>query len=224
LIPIRLVAETVEELKGEGRIAVLLEPASPYADQYSLVGVTVPEQQKIIVEVVGPGFDASDILRGDIQAHERWELPMHLTSLGRGDVSPPSAERLHLTTSEQYGESVQLRLAKIGARIKNPAFPDVVLRSESSDAAQLRKAGMSYLKAIRQTALLKHAKSYIPVPQEHLISFAKHIQRLLLGLGSYGIHLGPSSFASSLIPKRGLVFWDFFPARKQEASSLYPAV
>jgi len=44
-----------------------------------------------------------------------------------------------------------------------------------------------------------------------------------MGLSGYGIHLGSSSFAASVIPKRGLVFWDFFPARKQESASLYPA-
>lgn len=71
LIPLSQVSATVKELRKEGMVTVLLEPASPYADQYSLVGITVPDQQKIIVEVVGKGFDASDILRGDLQAHER---------------------------------------------------------------------------------------------------------------------------------------------------------
>ncbi len=48
-------------------LALLLEPISPYGDQYSLAGVTVPDEGKMFIEVVGPGFDASDILRGDLQ-------------------------------------------------------------------------------------------------------------------------------------------------------------
>lgn len=223
LIPLSQVPATVRELKREKRIAVLLEPASPYVDLYSLAGITNPEQRKIIVEVVGPGFDASDILRGDIPAHERWELGLTSTPLGRGPGSMERAERIHLTTSEQYEESVQARLAKIGARIENPAFPDVVMKARGADITLLREAGIGFLKTAHQTALLKNAKSYVPIPQKHLMSFARYVQSLLSGLAAYGIHLGPTSFAASVLPKRGLIFWDFFPANKQEAASLYPA-
>lgn len=211
----------MDELKREGRIAILLEPASPYADQYSLAGVSVPEEQKLIVEVVGPGFDASDILRGDLEAHERWELALE-SGVGGRAILPRDANRIHLTTAEKYAESVQGRLAKIGARIKNPAFPDVLLRAES-DTNKLREAATIFLKVSHQTALLRHANAYIPIPQKHLLSFARYVKTLLLGLGEYGIHLGSSSFAASLLLRRGLIFWDFFPARRQEASSLlYP--
>jgi len=79
LVTLTQVPATVKELHREGFMAVLLEPASPYDDQYSLAGVTVPEQEKLIVEVVGPGFDASDILRSDLQPHERWEVTIGLT-------------------------------------------------------------------------------------------------------------------------------------------------
>lgn len=47
-------ATTIEELRQEGMVAALPEPASPYADQYSLAGVTVPDEEKILVEIVGP--------------------------------------------------------------------------------------------------------------------------------------------------------------------------
>ena len=220
LVALPQLPSTVRELRREGRIAVLLEPASPYADQYSLAGVSVPDEQKLIVEVVGPGFDASDILRGDLEAHERWELGFESGVGGRTNPTR-GANRIHLTTAEKYAESVQGRLAKIGARIRNPAFPDALLRAES-DTIQLRETANAFLKASHQTALLRHANAYVPIPQKHLLSFARYVETLLLGLGAYGIHLGSSSFAASVIPRRGLVFWDFFPARKQEAASLYP--
>jgi hypothetical protein len=221
LIPLSHVATSVRELKREKRIAVLLEPASPYADQYSLAGVTAPEQQKIIVEIVGPGFDASDILRGDIQPHERWDIALTSTALGRRSGSAERAHRIHLATSEQYEKSVQSRLSKIGARIRNPAYPDEVLNAD--DVGPLRGIAMSFLKATHQTALLRHAAVYEPIPQKYLMSFTRHVENLLSGLSGYGIHLGPTSFAASVLPKRGLIFWDFFPARKQDAASLYPA-
>ncbi len=222
LISIPQVPATVDELYGEGRIAILLEPASPYADQYSMAGITIPERGKIVIEVVGTGFDASDILRGDLPAHERWELDLTPTRSASTPIA--GAEQVHVITAEQYQDSVQRRLAKIGARLKNPAFPDSILKAEGADVAHLRKAGAAFLTQAHQTALLKHASAYVPIPPKHLVSFVEHVRRLLSGLAGYGIHLGATSFAASVIPKRGLIFWDFFPARKEDAVSLYPSV
>lgn len=149
---------------------------------------------------------------------------MALSSHGLRSGLVPDSRPTHLTTPEEYSRSVHLRLAKIGARIKNPAFPDVALKAGGSDNPELQNLGASFLKTSRQTTLLKQSDVYIPVPQQHSNSFASHVESLISGLAAYGIHLGPSSFAASVLPKRGLVFWDFFPARKQEAASLYPTV
>jgi hypothetical protein len=127
-----------------------------------------------------------------------------------------------MVTQEQFAESVQKRLAKIGARLKDPAFPDNVSRESAPGSPQLGEEAKTYLRATRQTTLLKHAESYIRIPEKYVAAFARDVRNLLSGLSAYGIHLGPSSFAASVIPKRGFVFWDFFPARKQEAASLYP--
>jgi hypothetical protein len=217
------VPAVVRQLQREGMIAALLEPASPYIDRYSLAGVTIPELERMIVEVVGPGFDASDVLRGDLPAHERWEIDFAPTISGRQVGESISSRRVYLTTQEQYSESVRLRLAKVGARVKDAAFPDTVLKSEASNSAELVEQGMTFLKKTRQLALLRHADSYRPIPEKDVALFARSVAKLLAGLSSYGINLGSSSFAGSFIPKRGLIFWDFFPSRKQEAAYLYPA-
>lgn len=222
LIALDEVPTVVKDLRKENRITILLEPASPYEDQYSLAGITAPERRKMIVEVVGPGFDASDILRGDIQPHERWELDLDLSA--EGLRTRAQRRRLHLATGEDYLRSVQMRLAKIGARAKDPAFPDAVLHGENVEISRLVEDGTNFLKSSHQTALLKHASEYAPIPSKHLSSFAGHVEKLLRGLMAYGIHLGPTSFAASVLPKRGLIFWDFFPARREEAASLYPSV
>ncbi len=112
LLGLRDMPALVKELQREGMIAALLEPASPYADQYSLAGVTDPEREKMIVEVVGHGFDASDILRGDLPAHERWEIDYALTMPRYRPSGPVTCRRLYLATPEQYSESVRKRLAK----------------------------------------------------------------------------------------------------------------
>jgi len=219
IVPRSAIPNTVRELKPEGMLALLLEPAGPYCDLYSFAGVTIPEQSKMIIEVVGAGFDASDILRGDIQPHERWEVSLIATSPSR----PRAIRSVHqtsLVTSGEYRVTVDKRLAKIGARSRNPAFPDAELKA--GHTTQLIEAGRSFLKDSHQTLLLKHANRYTPVPEKHVTAFARFVGTLLGGLSGYGIHLGSSSFAASLITKRGLTFWDFFPARRQEAASLYP--
>jgi hypothetical protein len=222
LLTLADVPAMIKELRREGMIAALLEPASPYADQYSLAGVTAPDQEKLIIEVVGPGFDASDLLRGDLQAHERWEATLGPIMPRVRSSDPLSCHRINLAPQDQYAGSVQRRLAKIGARLKNPAFPDAVLQGSAADSARLVAEAIAFLKATRQATLLKHAETYAPIPEKHVTSFARDVRTLLAGLSSYGINLGPTSFAASVIPRRGLVFWDFFPARKQEAASLYP--
>jgi hypothetical protein len=221
LLTLAEVPATVKELQREGMIAVLLEPASPYTDQYSLAGVTVPDHEKLIVEIVGPGFDASDILRADIPIHERWEISLGPIMPRARSAEPMRYNRINLVSQDQYVNTVQGRLAKIGARLKNPAFPDSVEGSVPA-SSQLAAEAITFLKATRQTTLLRHAGSYTPILEKHITAFARDVRKLLSGLSGYGIHLGPSSFSASVIPKRGLVFWDFFPARKQEAASLYP--
>jgi hypothetical protein len=220
LLNLAEVPATIEELEHEHMIAALLEPASPYADQYSLTGVTVPDEENLIVEIVGPGFDASDILRNDLQPHERWEVSLGpIIHPARPDETI-ACRRTYLANADQYRASVRARLAKIGARMTNPAFPDIT--RQSSAPAQLVERAITFLKKTRQTTLLKHTGSYPLIPEGHVRSFAWNIRKLLSGLSGYGIHLGPSSFAASVLSKRGLVFWDFFPARKQEAASLSP--
>lgn len=223
LLSLHDVPAVVKELQREGMIAALLEPASPYSDHYSLAGVTVPEREKMIVEVVGPGFDASDILRGDLRAHERWEIDFATTMSSYRVGEHISCRRVHLATPKQYSESVRMRLAKIGARVKDPAFPETTLKSGASNLAELVEQGVAFLKNTRHLTLLRHADIYSPVPEKHVALFSRLVAKLLSGLSSYGINLGPSSFAASVIPKRGLIFWDFFPSRKQEAVYLYPA-
>ncbi len=223
LIDISRVSATVKELRSEGRIAILLEPASPYSDEYSLTGVTIPETNSLVAEVVGPGFDTSDILRGDIEPHERWQLKLERTAPGSARASIPRSERTFLTTPEGYVASFHRRLEKVGARIKDPSFPDSVIKSSEPNLEELSEKGEAFLKDTRQTALLKHARSYAPIPRKHLVSFARNVQKVLSGLADYGIHLGSTSFAASVLPKRGLVFWDFFPARRDEAELLYPS-
>ena len=73
-IPVSKAQSLVDDLTSEGFFTILLEPASPCADLFSLTIVCDVWSGKADIEVVGPGFDASDILRSDIKPHERFEM------------------------------------------------------------------------------------------------------------------------------------------------------
>ena len=224
ILDISAIPSTVQELAREAMIALLLEPVSPYRDMYSLTAVTDPERNQMVVEVVGPGFDASDILRSDLLPHERWIVRAPL-GMGTGQPTPTrlDASRTHQIPIEEYRRSVTARLAKIGARARNPAFPDLQRELPASESGILANEGAAFLRNTKQVLLLNHLEAYTPIAPGQITSFAKYILKLLSGLAGYGVYLGPSSFAASVLPRRGIVFWDFFPARHQEAAALYPA-
>ena len=128
-IPISAARGAVEDLAKEGMLTLLLEPASPYSDLYSSTSVCDLVTGKVDVEIVGPGFDASDILRSDTLPHERFEISVEI---GISRLSKPqqhSIKRVHLISPESYEASAQRRLAKIGARLRNPSFPEEVLQA-----------------------------------------------------------------------------------------------
>src|SRR3984893_7585562 len=114
-IPISAARGLVEDLAKEGMLALLLEPASPYSDIYSSTSVCDLVTGKVDVEIVGPGFDASDILRSDTIPHECFEISVEIEVSRSPRPQRPSVRQLHSIGPEAYQASAQLRLAKIGA-------------------------------------------------------------------------------------------------------------
>src|SRR5260370_41099002 len=139
-------------------IQILLEPASTYLDTFSLTSVCDLETGKLDVEVVGPGFDASDILRADILPHERFELLLGNREMKTRALSQLQIKRTHLVEREDYKASIQQRLVKIGARLRNPSFPDEVMDAATtgSDQAGLIQEATHYLQTSGKTTMLDH--------------------------------------------------------------------
>jgi hypothetical protein len=222
LLPVSEVEKTVSELSREGMIAVLLEPAGPYSNRYALSALALPDEREIVVEVVGPGFDASDILRNDLQPHERFELPLATLAHRAPSLTSNDCHRTYLVGSAVYRKSVAERLAKIGARLESPAFPDEVLNSPRVDRDKLISTATKYLDESGQRCLLRHLTAYKPIPPVYFSRFVQAVNSLLNGLASYGIHLGATSISSSIIYDRRLIFWDFFPAKRLDTTVLAP--
>jgi hypothetical protein len=219
ILPVEQVGRVLRELRREQTLAITLEPVSPYSDRYSFAAVVEPERSSMTIEVVGPGFDASDLLRSDTQPHQRFEVHIALrdpSSSGNFDC-----RCAYVVGAEDYQATVEQRLIKIGARLRNPAFPRSVKQSSQRDEDRLRSDAIAYLTRSKQTLLLRHQDAFVPIPHKHVSRFVSGVTRVLAGLANYGIHLGPTSFSASLIGAGRLVFWDFFPARTREADALY---
>ncbi len=220
-IPLDKVRSQVEELASEGMITILLEPASPYLDMFSLTSACDLETGKVDVEVVGPGFDASDILRADVVPHERFELFLGNRELKTTTPSSLQCRRLHLVGREEYKASFQRRLVKIGARLRNPSFPDEVMGAASTgpDQALLVQEAIRFLQTSGQTTMLDH-EEYEPIPSRLLNMFLGEFLRLFERIRSSNILWRTISLASSFLPQDRLVIWDFFPVGEHDTSVL----
>jgi hypothetical protein len=219
-IPVGNVRSQVEELAREGMITILLEPASPYSDTFSLTSVCDLETGKVDLEVVGPGFDASDILRSDILPHERFEVFLGNRELKTGPAST-ELKRTHLVGQEEYKTSLQLRLMKIGARLRNPSFPDEVIEAAVTDAdrATLLQEATDFLRKSGQTAILDNSE-YEPIPSRLLDTFVRELARILERVRASKIHWRLLGVSSSFLPHDRLVIWDFFSPGENDTTAL----
>jgi hypothetical protein len=208
----------VRSLQGEETLVLCLEPVSPFADLYSLAAITDPDRSKMTVEIVGPGFDASDILRSDVQPHERFEVALRTfdrSSLAGSEVV--KVKRTFLVSNDAYVASVKVRLQKIAAKLQNPMKAPAVQRRGKRAAMA---AAEYYLRRTGESLLLEHRDAYTPVPRPMLHTFLQYVLQALDGLALNGLRLGPTSFAASFITFERIVIWDFFPARAEEMLQL----
>src|SRR5882757_1608658 len=218
-IPADKVRGQVEELASEGMITILLEPASPYLDMFSLTSACDLETGKLDVEVVGPGFDASDILRSDVLPHERFELFLGSGELKTKDPSQLQIKRLHVVGREEYKASFQRRLVKIGARLRNPSFPDEVMRAVAPgpDQAVLVQEAIHFLRTSGQTTMLAH-EEYEPIPSRMLNMFLGEFLRLFQKVRASKIHWRTLSLAASFRTEDRRSICHFLPPESYDTS------
>lgn len=88
------------------RIVAVYEPADPLRNGYNL-SILFQNRHDVIVEIVGPGFDASDLQRGDLSPHEAFSLSIAT------DGQIDDMQRTHSVSPMEYNNSVRLRRAKI---------------------------------------------------------------------------------------------------------------
>jgi hypothetical protein len=217
-IPVSEARGVVDDLAEGGMLALLLEPASPYADVYSLTSVCDLVTGTIEVEVVGPGFDASDILRSDVTPHERFVVSGEARA-GRL-AKQQEIQRSYLVEPGAYRASVQKRLAKIGARLRNPSFPEREVSTEGAQSTVLAQEALEYLEASSQKLLIEHLHGYEPIPLELLGVFLEQALRLVQAARDARVRWKELSLGGSFLVPRRLVMWDFFSPTSYETQLL----
>lgn len=194
-----LIEDATSWLLSQGRVVFLLEPRSPFDDKYSL-SLARGGDDSWVLEVAGPGFDASDLKRGDISPHE-----VIIASARRAGYE---LKRDHIVSPEAYRRSRDARFEKVGALLRGSAKP-------GGPAVEDREAVATCLRKIGETHLV-HAHAYEPIPEalvERAVCQCDLIEKVLRDAGEpiSGITISMSYVGLSVEP----VYWDLvWPDRK----------
>jgi hypothetical protein len=175
--------QEVRRLLDEGRVVFLLEPASPFDDLYSLTLEPGADWTRWEIEVVGPGFDASDLKRGDVTPHEQ---------IDTGLEDHRVVVRHRVVASTQVQRAVRdIRFVKVAAS----------LRCEVADVEEeLRQRG--------ETMLVDFPR-YPQLPDGLVAAAVAHAVRLRPELARRGLADQGVSVSMSFIGVGGRpVFWD----------------
>jgi hypothetical protein len=209
LVGREMLAETIQYFFDLGRIVAIYEPADPLLNGHN-INVLFETGHKASAEIVGPGFDASDLQRGDISPHEAFSVRISSS----GTVSETTL--LQRISQEAYQESVTQRKEKIRTKLETAPSPELARRIRTNLGfpddleAHLRQIGSP----------LCASQDYKPVPLELLTDTVNKI----ISSGVIDRYLSltgvtfPLVFSVSMV-NRGTkqVFWDIVsPALKFE--------
>lgn len=114
LVEVQALRQVAQDFLAQGRILFLLEPVSPFSDLYSLsLGYTMSNQ--LIIELVGRGFDASDLKRGQETPHESYRI--ELRPNGASVISDHS-----ILSRNEYQASWRRRVSKVGRLLQHGSW------------------------------------------------------------------------------------------------------
>jgi len=189
----------------QNRVVLLLEPFSPYDNVYNVN--ILYERDRLVFEILGKGFDASDIQRGDTLLHESFEF-LNSESY-QEDLIPIS----HNVISEQYyRKTIEQRYKKIGRRLI-----DFGLISNCTDDSCLIEQVKHYLIKNNFNLLLENEQSYSKILMNNIKTIYDYIFDLDRQMRQFYTNVKlPFVISMSMFNKpRRINFWDIvFPSLK----------
>lgn len=195
LVTQELVDEVIDHYLRLDRIIALLEPADPLQNGYN-INVLFQSASDVWAEITGPGFDASDLQRGDLSPHEVFAI-----SLG-SDGRIRQSQQVFRADRSVYEDSKRTRRDKLRRKLK------------SSPTARLAAAiRRGLLRGRRQTlsARMSCPEEYQPISREVVHRTIKAIVRSN-AIDAFRQNTGvwfPLNFATSFVGTGARqVYWD----------------
>ncbi len=182
------------------RIVAVYEKADPLMNMHNM-NFLFESERELLVEVLGPGFDSSDLQRGDISPHETYAVSLSASEA----ISKVTLVRR--VDQVSYEESVRSRKEKITKKLASAPTNDLArkIRENLGIPNDLEV----YLKAIDSP--LCHFPNYEPVSEGLLRETVKTIIKSNI-LDRYSELSGakyPINFSTSQVNRGSkLVFWD----------------
>lgn len=184
------------------RIVVLLEPVSPYDDIYSCNVLFDRAQNCATIEIVGPGFDVSDLNRGDISPHEIIEFNFN-------SLTTESFKKIYTVDNRSYKKSVKLRLQKIGRRVSGQFNIEGKSNLHRSGYdGEFEAIGLKFLKNNHKNLLLDNLETYQEIPFEYLLELIPYIQKFPQKIEKFGMDFKCVVLSMGFLTGVGLIFWD----------------
>ena len=199
VVPERLLPEIIDFFFRLSRIVAIYEPADPVLNSYNL-NILFQTAADVWIEVVGPGFDASDLQRGDLSPHEVFSAALSTD----GKVS--ELRRINGVDKATYEESRKLRIRKLKQKFQEWPTPELARKLYSSLKLPLEMD--EYLKNLRSP--LAKAKTYAPISQAVVINTVGAIVNSNV-IGIFQRETGadfPLNFSTSFVENGRQVYWD----------------
>jgi hypothetical protein len=198
-----------EKYFSQNRIVMLMEPYSPY-DNLRNVSILIYKEY-LTFEVAGPGFDVSDLQRGDMTPHEELIFLNTVEYQERLDCISHS-----VISDGDYRRGVAQRYLKIGHRLV-----DLGLEKNSSNMCDLVRIAKSYLLKHNFMLLLENEMQYSAIDYRLLKQIYEHIYMFECQVWHYIPNLTyPFVLSSSVLNRsKRLIFWDVVqPVKKYQMS------
>lgn len=180
------------------RLVMLLEPFSPYDNNFNIN--ILYDRDNIIFEILGPGFDASDLQRGDISPHEIFEF---INNDEYDKKMRPTVH--HIISTHDYQCTVKQRYIKIGKRLI-----DLGLLSQGDNDSHIIKITKDYLSENNFNLLLRNEKYYTKISMNTIRDIYDYIYNLDIKIKLYYNNICfPFVVSLSMLNKtKKLNFWD----------------
>lgn len=183
-----------------GRIVAVYEKADPLLNMHNM-NILFESDREAWVEVVGPGFDASDLQRGDLSPHEIFSVSLSAAQ----EVSKVTLTRR--VDRADYEQSVHTRIDKITRKFNSTPTNELALKIREDMG--IPDDMEAYLREIDSP--LCHFQRYQPVSQALMRDTVTKIvkSRVLVHYSELTGAKFPINFSTSLVNRGAkLVFWD----------------